>query len=60
MLKMDQLLQGQLRQADYVGYLNDGSFYVLLTNTDIPGSQVVIRRLKENNVHSCPVEKLPG
>lgn len=60
MLKMDQLLQGQLRQADYVGYLNDNAFYVLLTNTDTPGSQVVIRRLKENQVHSYPVEKLPS
>lgn len=59
MLHMDQLLQSQLRQADYVGYLNDDAFYVLLTNTDHQGSHVVIRRLKENKLEAMPVDVLP-
>lgn len=57
---MDQLLQSQLRQADYVGYLDDDAFYVLLTNTDAQGSRVVIRRLKENQLNALAVDTLPS
>lgn len=58
--KMNQLLDGQLRQADYVGYLNNNAFYILLTNTDLPGSRVVIRRLQEKHVDAQPVSELPS
>lgn len=50
--EIDQMLQGQLRQVDYVGYLEDSnSFYILLTNTNQEGSRVVIRRLRENGLN---------
>lgn len=57
--QIDTFLQGQLRQLDYVGYLNDESFYILLVNTNHEGSAVVIRRLADHGLAVKPAEKLP-
>lgn len=57
--RVDAFLQGHLRQLDYVGYLNDGSFYILLNNTNQEGSNVVIRRLADNGLAAKQVSKLP-
>lgn len=58
--EIDQMLQGQLRQVDYVGYLEDSnSFYILLTNTNQEGSRVVIRRLRENGLNVKTATDLP-
>ena len=57
--QMDQQLYRQLRQLDYIGYLEDGCFYVLLTNTTIEESRVVVRRLADNGLSATPVTELP-
>jgi len=58
--KTDKLLQSQLRQLDYVGCLEDETLYVLLTNTNRAGSDVVVRRLEENGMNARVVENLPA
>jgi len=57
--KSDKLLQSHLRQMDYVGCLEDETLYILLTNTNRAGSDVVIRRLDENGMNVRVVEHLP-
>jgi len=57
--QIDTFLQGQLRQLDYVGYLKDESFYILLVNTNPEGSAVVIRRLADHGLAVKPAKKLP-
>lgn len=55
----DELLQTLLRQMDYVGSLEDETLYILLTNTNRAGSDVVIRRLEENGLEAALIDKLP-
>lgn len=56
---ISDLVKRQLRQLDYVGYLDTGRFYILLANTNQEGSQVVIRRLVENGLRSELIDALP-
>lgn len=57
--RVDTFLQDQLRQLDYVGYLNDSSFYILLVNSNCEGGHAVKRRLAEKGLAVKMVEQLP-
>lgn len=48
------------RQEDHVGFLEDGHFYVLLTNTSRQEAMYVIRRLENNGMGAQVVEHLPS
>lgn len=51
-----KLLVGRLRQTDYMGTLEDGGLYALLSNTDTEGAQYVIGRFAEIGFESYIVE----
>lgn len=57
--QLDELLQGHLRQMDYVGCLDDESIYILLANTNSEGSSVVVRRLADKGLNVRAVDGLP-
>lgn len=50
-------LVGKLRQSDYMGTLEDGSLYALLSNTSVDDAQYVIRRFEEAGYKSDIVEE---
>ncbi|MGN0361450.1 MAG: NAD-dependent epimerase/dehydratase family protein [Bilifractor sp.] len=40
-----------VRSTDYMGILDDGFLYVLLTNTDEKGAAIVLQRMQEHGLH---------
>lgn len=57
--RVDTFLQDHLRQLDYVGYLSDSSFYILLVNSNYEGGHAVKRRLAAKGLAVKMVDKLP-
>lgn len=57
--RVDSFLQGHLRQLDYVGYLSDSSFYILLVNSNYEGGCAVKRRLADKGLAVKMVAQLP-
>lgn len=57
--RVDSFLQGHLRQLDYVGYLSDSSFYILLVNSNYEGGRAVKRRLADKGLAVKMVDRLP-
>jgi hypothetical protein len=48
--KQSELVWSRLRGTDYVGTLDDGFLYVLLTNTGASGASVVLQRLADAGI----------
>ena len=53
-----KLLTAKLRQTDYIGTLEDGGLYALLSNTNRADAEYVIRRFDEAGYHSHIVEEI--
>ncbi len=45
-------LSRSFRQEDYIGYMDDDMFYVLLTNTTVQESQTVLNRLESRGMRA--------
>jgi hypothetical protein len=54
-----EALSRQIRPHDYLGEGDDGNMYVLLTNTDAKGAEIVMERLHRSGVSCRRVERLP-
>ncbi len=54
-----EALSRQIRPHDYLGENEDGRMYVLLTNTDDKGAEIVMERLIRSGVNCRKVERLP-
>ena len=50
-------LSERLRQTDYMGILDDGQLYVLLSNTNIENAQFVVERFRESGFETLLVEE---
>ena len=51
-------LKSNLRQSDYMGFMNDGYLYILLVNTKKEEVAIVTDRLKKAGISGCHVENL--
>ena len=51
-------LKSNLRQSDYMGFMNDGYLYILLVNTKKEEVTIVTDRLKKAGISGCHVENL--
>lgn len=52
-----ELLSGMLRQSDYIGMLEDGGLYVLLSNANRSDAECVLRRFAEVGFRARVVEE---
>ena len=50
-------LSETLRQTDYMGILDDGQLYVLLSNTNSENAQFVVERFRESGFETLLVEE---
>lgn len=53
-----EVLEKNLRQADYLGTLKDGRLYALLANTSVKDAQIVVSRFAECGYASEIVEEV--
>lgn len=49
-------LSGSIRQSDYMGVLEDGKLYILLSNTNAENARGVMERFRSCGYESCPRE----
>lgn len=52
-IKAAEVLGRNMRQTDYMGVLNDGKFYILLSNTDSKSAEGVIERFRKAGYECC-------